>query len=153
MTTNGIDAPAPAVFPVFKSYNGLTRDNIAVLLTRAASILDEHGWTNYPDYEGYEGHDIRGALKMAADWFISTTYARRPHRGELDDFADELETRIGGALLVAGIAGWGTAPHAVGNFQSEAALGNCTAWAQYRTAADMIALLNLTSQMTCLTWE
>jgi hypothetical protein len=146
---NATAAPAE-IFPVFRSYNGLTRNNIAALFTRAALVIRDQGYTSYPDYQGETGTDIEGALKTAAEAFIWSAYKRGPRQGEVHDLADELETRLGGVLFVAGAATYGTADSAVCNFQTEAAEGKCTSWAKHRTAADMIAILNLAAQLTCM---
>lgn len=151
MTETTTAAPA-GTFPVFKSYNGLSREEVAALFTSAADVIKNVGYTAYPDYEGENGTDIQGAFAAAATRFIWSTYRRAPRLGELRDYAEELVTRLGGVILVAGTVQWGDSDHAVNDFQTEAAEGSCTKWAKNRTEADMIALLNLAAQMTCLTW-
>lgn len=147
---NASTQTAAPVFPIFKSHNGLTRDNIAALFTRAALVIRDEGYTAYPDYEGETGTDIEGALRKTADAFIWITYARAPRQGEVYDLADELATRLGSLLLFSGVITCGMTDNALGDFQTEAAEGSCTKWAKKRTAADHIAFLNLAAQMVCM---
>lgn len=146
-------APAAEIYPVFDSCNLLTRDQVADLFKRAAQVIRDGGWTAYPDYEGTEGHDIRGALREAAVQFIWVTYARAPRDGEARDFADELEARLAGVLLMAGTSRRSsTNTNSVYDFETELVRDWRTAQSQHRTEADVIALLTLAAQVVCLTW-
>lgn len=147
-------APAAPIFPVFDSSNGLTADQVVAMFRAAAARVASMGHNSYAPDSDQPGISMEIALQFAAEEFISTDYRRAPLDGEVRDLVDELVHRLAGVMYVGGLARntrpyWGV-DGVVWSWERDAARGECTKWAVYRTAADVIALFHLAANLVCL---
>jgi hypothetical protein len=68
----------------------------AACYQRAAQLIQDQGYTSYPDYEGETGIDLRRALEIACSSMPQS-------EAVYGDLADELEQRLIGILITAGV--------------------------------------------------
>jgi hypothetical protein len=137
---------------------GDTPADFAALYRRAAGFIRVNGYDGYTASRGYEGStgaSITGALRYAARTWVADGARRgdpvRSHPADIPGLTEELETRLAGALYLAGQLTRRTRiddlPDQVAEWDGEQVRKFASTRYRYHTEDEAVAVLELAAAM------